>query len=310
MKKNAFNATHQHTVKSAISCEGVGLHTGNTVRLTIRPAAENQGISFVRTDQHNAAPIPARATHVGDTQLGTTLYLDETNKISTVEHLMAALWGLGVDNARIEVDGPEVPIMDGSAEPFITLLEKTGLQPQDSPRHYLEIAKPVYLQHNESEMTLLPYDGFAVDILVDFDHPQIALQKAEYDFSECSFDTALAAARTFGFAREVEMLRKMGLARGGSLKNAIVLGDDGVLNPEGLRFDDEFVRHKALDCVGDLYLTGQYIRGKVIAHKPGHTINTMMARKLLENPEYIQNWDMAYGNKPSYIAAQQPGYLA
>jgi UDP-3-O-[3-hydroxymyristoyl] N-acetylglucosamine deacetylase len=284
MIKTAFHASSQHTVADVIHCEGVGLHTGAPVYMAIYPAAENHGIQFIRSDVTRAKPIPARADLVTETQLGTTLQRDGANKISTVEHLMAALWGLGVDNARIVVDGPEVPIMDGSSAPFIALIEATGLREQAEERQFLEITEKVTLQQGDSELTLLPHDGFCVEIEIDYDHPQIARQLARYDFSHCNFDETLSAARTFGFAREVEQLRAMGLARGGSLENAVVLGDDGILNPEGLRFDDEFVRHKALDCVGDLYLTGRYIRGKVIARKPGHTINTAMARELLTTP--------------------------
>lgn len=284
---NPFHSDKQHTLQHPVRCKGIGLHSGETVLMTLYPADADAGIVFVRGDLPTLSEIPARAGFVSETRLGTTLTNEEGVSISTVEHLMAALWGAGVDNARIMVEGPELPIMDGSSAPFIALIQEAGLIEQEASRRMIEVLEPMELKLGESYLKLRPYDGFAVDIEVEYNHPSIKKQMARYDFGKCRFDEALSSARTFGFAHEVEMMRQMGLARGGSLENAIVLGEDTVLNPEGLRFDDEFVRHKALDLVGDLFLAGYRLKGRVEAVKPGHQINTMMAQAMLDQPE---NW--------------------
>lgn len=264
----------QHSLKREISCTGVGLHSGADVCLTLRPADADTGIVFVRTDVEAAkAVIPAAYHLVKDTRLGTSLVNDHGTGVSTIEHLMAALWGCGVDNVVVELDSPEVPIMDGSSEPFMFLIESAGLRTQDAPRRAIKITRPVTVHMDDATLTLEPHDGFAMDVEIDFAHKAIARQHAVYDFSNMTFRQMLSRARTFGFAHEVEQLRKLGLARGGSLKNAVVIGEEGVLNAEGLRFSDEFVRHKALDCIGDLLLAGAPIIGRVVARRPGHGIN-------------------------------------
>ena len=280
----AFHSHFQYTLASPVRCEGVGLHSGDVVRLTAYPAEASYGIRFVRGDLPELPEIPAQAALVSETRLGTTLTNEQGVSISTVEHLMAALWGAGIDNARIVVEGAEVPIMDGSSAPFMAMIESVGVRKQSAPRQFVELLEPLELTMGESMVRLTPHDGFAVDIAVEYNHPSINQQAARYDFRHQSFAQALSQARTFGFAHEVEMMQRMGLARGGSLENAIVLGEDAVLNPEGLRFDDEFVRHKALDLVGDLFLAGYRLRAKVEAYKPGHHINTAMAELLMNSP--------------------------
>ncbi len=286
-KDDAFLSPRQHTLQRSITCEGVGLHSGAPVTLTLHPAAVDSGIVFYRSDIANSPAIPAKAAQVSETRLGTSLTMQGVS-VATVEHLMAALWGLGVDNAVVTLNGPEVPIMDGSSEPFIELISEAGLKRQSAPRQFIEVLAPVMVEMGGSRIEILPYEGFRLQIEVDYSHPQIGRQTADYDFTECRFTETLAEARTFGFAHEVEALKKMGLARGGSLENAIVLDETSILNKEGLRFDDEFVRHKALDCLGDLFLSGHRLKGMVRAVKPGHQINTAMAAALLSQPHKWQ----------------------
>lgn len=280
-KQNPFHSPYQHRLKRVAVCEGVGLHTGAMVKLSLHPAPADTGIVFYRSDLPGSPAIPARAAQVSETRLGTSLTANGVS-VATVEHLIAALWGMGVDNALITLNGPEVPIMDGSSEPFMALLRKVGLKRQSAPRQFLEVTAPVSAELGDSRLEILPHDGFRLEIEVDYAHPEIGRQFAACDFSRDSFADSLARARTFGFAHEVEALKTMGLARGGSLANAIVLDETRVLNEEGLRFDDEFVRHKALDCLGDLFLTGYRLRGRILARKPGHQINTMLAQRLLD----------------------------
>lgn len=272
-----MSVIHQRTLQHPVTCIGVGLHTGEHIRLSLKPAPADSGIVFVRTDvDASIAEVPARYDLVSETQLGTTLTNEHGTKACTVEHLMAALWGCGVDNARIELDGPEVPIMDGSSEPFVFLIECAGTVAQNAPRVAIEILRDIEVKDGESTVLLQPADDFSVDISIDFAHDKIGAQHALYDFSQTTFKQALCRARTFGFAHEVEQLRKIGLARGGSLDNAIVLNEDEVMNPEGLRYNDEFVRHKALDCVGDYFLACGHIRGAIRTHRPGHGINNAL----------------------------------
>jgi UDP-3-O-[3-hydroxymyristoyl] N-acetylglucosamine deacetylase len=273
------------TVKQDVIFEGVGLHSGANVTLTLKPAKADHGIVFKRLDvEGKQALIPARYDLVTDTRLGTTLTNAHGVSISTVEHLMAALSGCGVDNAVVEVAGAEVPIMDGSSAPFVQAIEKTGLKSLDAHRSVLKIVKPVEIREGGSVAALLPNDesesGFGLDITIDFNHPLIAKHQRHYDFSRMNFGAELGAARTFGFEHEVEYLRSQGLARGGSLENAIVVGKEAILNPEGLRFADEFIRHKALDCLGDFALAGYRIEGQVVTYRPGHSINNKLLRAL------------------------------
>ncbi len=272
----------QLTLSSAITCSGVALHSGDTVVMNIRPAEVNTGIVFVRTDVGTERGIvPARYDLVSETTLGTTLRNEFGVTIATVEHLMAALAGAEIDNAVIEMDGPEVPIMDGSSEPFVFLLECAGTVEQDAPKRFIEVLKPVSVRDGDCVASLEPHaDGFVLDITIEFAHQAIGRQHAVYDFTTTSFKQSLCRARTFGFVREVEKMHSMGLALGGSLKNAIVVGDEGVVNEEGLRYQDEFVRHKALDCVGDYYLAGASILGRATTTKPGHGVNNKLIRAL------------------------------
>lgn len=274
----------QHTLAAEVSCVGVALHTGDMVNMTIRPAAANTGIVFVRKDveQHNM--VAARYDAVMETTLGTTIANKHGVTVSTIEHVMAALWGAGIDNARVELDGAEIPIMDGSSEPFVFLLDCAGRVQQRATRRTIEILREVSVVEGNSRATIKPADGFALSIEIAFNHPLIATQKATYDFNDTSFKQSLARARTFGFARDVEKMRSMGLALGGSLHNAVVLGEQDILNEGGLRYADEFVRHKALDCVGDYFLAQGHLQGAVETFKPGHGINNKLLRAVFADP--------------------------
>ncbi|MEZ5814949.1 MAG: UDP-3-O-acyl-N-acetylglucosamine deacetylase [Alphaproteobacteria bacterium] len=271
----------QNTVKSAISLKGVGLHSGKDITLSVLPAAENSGITFVRTDitdKNNL--IPARWDAVVDTQLCTVIGNEDGITVGTIEHLMSALRGCNVDNARIELDGAEVPVMDGSAMPFVKLIEDAGLQEQAAPRRAIRILKEVSVEKDGKTVTLKPANGAVFGGAIDFDHPEIGEQKFETRLLNGNFKHDIAQARTFGFLHEVEYMRSKGLALGGSLDNAIVLDQTGVMNPGGLRFADEFIRHKLLDAIGDLYLAGGPIIGAYDGYKAGHEMNNLILRAL------------------------------
>lgn len=294
---------YQHTVSSAVSCAGVSLHSGDMVNMIIKPAPVNTGIVFLRRDvETGRGMVPALYNRVVETTLGTTIANEHGVTVSTIEHVMAALWGYGIDNALIELDGPEVPIMDGSSEPFIFLLECTGRQAQPATRRTIEVLRPVSVMEKDSTITISPAETFALDISIQFSHRLITEQHAEYDFSETSFKQSLCRARTFGFARDVEKMRSMGLALGGSLHNAIVLGDDDILNDGGLRYSDEFVRHKALDCVGDFFLAGGMLQGHVEARKPGHGVNNKLLRAIFSN---MENYRIVGGEEVPVIVADE-----
>jgi len=281
---SAFYSAHQTTLAGTVTCSGIGLHTGKPVKLTLHPADADTGIQFVRLDvieEHSV--IPAYYLNVCDTRLGTTIANSHGVTVSTIEHLMAALWGSGIDNAIVTLDGPEVPIMDGSSEPFVFLIECAGIKTLSSHRDTLEVLKKVSVKQGDSTASIRPFDGFALNITIEYPGTAIPRQRALYDFSTQSFKHALCRARTFGFAADVEKLQAQGLARGGSLDNAIVIGDDAVLNEEGLRYGDEFVRHKALDCVGDYFLSGLRIRGAVTTTRPGHSINHKLLTALFSD---------------------------
>lgn len=271
----------QHTVAAEVSCIGVSLHSGDMVNMVIRPAAVNSGIVFVRKDiEESRNAVPATFDAVAETTLGTTITNKHGVTVSTIEHLMAAIWGAGIDNARIELDGPEVPIMDGSSEPFTFLLECAGRVQQRAQRRVIEILKEVRVEEGKSVAVITPAENFVLEVEIAFNHNLIGSQKARYDFADTTFRQSLARARTFGFANEVEKMRSMGLALGGSLHNAIVIGEDDILNEGGLRYADEFVRHKALDCVGDYFLAGATLKGEVATHRPGHGINNKLLRAI------------------------------
>ncbi len=271
---------NQRTLERPASCDGVGLHSGATAHLTLRPAPPDSGIVFVRTDLERPVAIPARTEFVVDTSMATTLGKDGA-RVSTVEHLLAALVGLGIDNARIEVDGPEVPIMDGSAAPFVALVEEAGIREQDEAKTLLVVKKAVTVREGEKEATLLPGRGFSIECTIDFRHPLIAEQKLVVGIAPPEFSRDLARARTFGFLKDVERLKQAGLGRGGSLENAIVVDEFSILNPEGLRFPDEFVRHKILDAVGDLALAGHSVVGHLKVSRSGHALHHALLRQLL-----------------------------
>jgi UDP-3-O-[3-hydroxymyristoyl] N-acetylglucosamine deacetylase len=264
----------QRTLKNAIRATGVGLHTGEKVYITIHPSEPDSGIIFRRTDLDPAVEIPAKAENVGDTTLSTTLVKDDV-RVSTVEHLLSALAGLGIDNAIIDVSASEIPIMDGSAAPFVFLLQSAGIFEQDAPKKFVRVKRPVTVKQDGKEATFKPFDGFKINFAIDFDHPVFENQtlNASIDFSSTSFVKEVSRARTFGFMHDFEYLRAKGLARGGSLNNAIVVDEFQIVNEDGLRFEDEFVKHKILDAIGDLYLLGNSLIGEFDAHKSGHGLN-------------------------------------
>jgi len=272
----------QRTLKNCIKATGVGLHSGKKVLVTLRPAPAHSGIVFRRVDVTPAVAIPARAENVGDTRLSTSLAKGEV-RIATVEHLLSAFAGLGIDNAYVDVSAPEVPIMDGSAGPFVFLIQSAGIEEQSAPKQFVRIKRPVSVEDGDKWARLEPFDGFKVSFSIDFDHPLFdeTIKFAEVDFSTTSFVKEVSRARTFGFLKEVEMLREKDLALGGSLQNAVVIDDYRVLNEDGLRYEDEFVRHKILDAIGDLYLLGHGLIGAFRGHKSGHALNNRLLQRLL-----------------------------
>jgi len=271
---------YQTTISKSVSVSGNGLHTGAPVSITLKPAPENSGYIFVRTDLDNFE-IPASVEYISHCSYATTL-MRRGVVLSTCEHLLSALRGCGIDNCFVEIDSIELPIMDGSSEDFIRLIEQAGITQQDAPRRFFRVLKEVKIKEGDRKMSIEPSEKFEVECLIDFKHPFINKQKMHYVAENGSFRREIASARTFGFTQEIEMLRKANLARGGSLDNAIVLTSEGMLNETPLRFDDEFVRHKVLDIIGDLALLGMPIKGKVIAEKSGHSVHAQLMSKLLK----------------------------
>ncbi len=276
----------QRTLKNVIRATGVGLHSGKKVYMTLRPAPVNTGIVFVRTDLEPEVQIPARAAHVTDTTLCTALSAGGA-KVATVEHLMSAFAGLGIDNAYIDVSAPEVPIMDGSAGPFVFLIQSAGIAEQAAPKQFIRIKREIVVREADKEAIFLPHQGFKVSFAIDFDHPvfEEQSQTAMVDFSTTSFVKEVSRARTFGFMRDLEYLRANNLALGGSLDNAIVVDDYRIVNEGGLRYDDEFVKHKVLDAIGDLYQLGHSLIGEFRGVKSGHALNNQLCRALLAQPD-------------------------
>ncbi|HET8692053.1 MAG TPA: UDP-3-O-acyl-N-acetylglucosamine deacetylase [Steroidobacteraceae bacterium] len=276
----------QRTLKEPVRSTGIGLHTGRKVHMVLRPAPPNTGIVFRRTDLDPPVDIPARATNVTETTLGTTLSVGDAG-VSTVEHLMSAFAGLGIDNLFVELTAGEVPIMDGSAGPFVFLLQSAGIELQNAPKRFVRVRRPVEVKEGEKWARFAPYEGFRVNFEIEFDHPvfQRHAKQATMDFSTSSFLKEVSRARTFGFMRDMEYLRGRNLALGGTLDNAIVLDDYRILNEDGLRFEDEFVRHKILDAIGDLYLLGHSLIGEYTAYKSGHGLNNRLLRALLADAE-------------------------
>ncbi|HEX6528261.1 MAG TPA: UDP-3-O-acyl-N-acetylglucosamine deacetylase [Burkholderiales bacterium] len=272
----------QRTLKSLVRASGVGLHTGKKVRIALRPAPADTGVVFRRIDLASPVDIPARADLVGDVKLCSGLVKDGV-KVYTVEHLMSALSGLGIDNVYVDLDADELPIMDGSASPFALLLQQAGIEEQGAPKKFFKVRKTVEVREGDKWARLEPYAGYKLSFSIDFRHPVIerSTQSVTVDFAETSYVKEIARARTFGFMHEVEDLKGSGLALGGGLENAVVIDDQGVLNEDGLRFADEFIRHKLLDAIGDLYLIGRPLLGAFVAHKSGHALNNRLARAAL-----------------------------
>jgi UDP-3-O-[3-hydroxymyristoyl] N-acetylglucosamine deacetylase len=279
----------QRTVKQQVRTTGVGLHSGTKVVLTLRPAAPDTGIVFRRVDLDPVVEFPASAGVVGDTRMASVLIKDEA-RVSTVEHLMSACAGLGIDNLFVDVSAEEIPIMDGSATSFVYLLQQAGVEEQDVPKKFIRVLRDVEVRQGsgagEKWARLSPYNGFKLDFFIEFNHPAVdgTTQTAAVDFGEVSYVHDVARARTFGFMQDVESLRGMGLARGGSLENAIVMDEYRILNSDGLRYEDEFVRHKILDAIGDLYLVGHPLLASYHAHKSGHALNNLLLLELLKDP--------------------------
>lgn len=296
----------QRTLKNVIRATGVGLHTGEKVYLTLRPAPADAGIIFRRVDLEPPVEVRAKAENVGDTTLSSTL-ADGDVRISTVEHLLSALAGLGIDNAYVDLSAAEVPIMDGSAGPFVFLIQSAGIVEQDAPKRFIRIKKAVRVEEGDKWVQFEPFNGFKVSLSIDFDHPAFTgrSQVAEIDFSTTSFVKEVSRARTFGFMSQLESLRARNLALGGSLDNAIVVDDYRILNEDGLRYDDEFVKHKVLDAIGDLYLLGHSLIGAFSGHKSGHAMNNQLLRTLLANEDA---WEMVTFEDPKEapISYMQP----
>ena len=294
----------QRTLKNVIRATGVGLHTGNKVYLTLRPAPVDTGVVFRRIDLQPVVEVKATAEKVGDTMLSSTL-TEGAVRVSTVEHLLSALAGLGIDNTYIDLSADEVPIMDGSAGPFVFLIQSAGIVEQEAPKRFLRIKKPIRVEDGDKWVEFEPYDGFKVTLSIDFDHPVFnhRSKKVSIDFSTTSFVKEVSRARTFGFMSQLEALRANNLALGGSLDNAIVVDDYRVLNEDGLRYEDEFVRHKVLDAIGDLYLLGYSLIGAFSGHKSGHAMNNQLLRTLLadESAWEVVTFDDAKTAPISYI---------
>ena len=306
---SGYPMIRQRTLKNVIRATGVGLHTGEKVYLTLRPAPPDAGITFRRVDLHAPVEIYAQPENVGDTQLSTTLVRGDV-RVSTVEHLLSAFAGLGIDNAVVDVSAPEVPIMDGSAGPFVFLLQSAGIEEQAAPKRFIRIRKTVEVRDGDKWARFRPFDGFKVRFTIDFDHPVFRnrAQQAEIDFSTTSFVKEVSRARTFGFMHEIEYLRERNLALGGSLDNAIVVDEYRILNEDGLRYEDEFVKHKILDAIGDLYLLGHSLIGAFEGYKSGHGLNNALLRALLADREAWE--EVTYEERHAPISFLQPAQIA
>ena len=274
----------QQTIKHSISCVGIGVHSGKLTSLSLYPAPEDSGITFIRTDikNHNNK-VSACYKSVSKTRLGTTIQNTDKVEIATIEHLMAALWGFNIDNIIIELDGPEIPIMDGSSEKFLFMLECAGTQTQDKPRKYIELLKEISIKDGDSVTKLYPSDHLSIEAEISFDNSLVPKQKYNFSSKTSSFKHEISRARTFGFEKDAEILKQHGFARGASLDNVIVISGDKILNKDGLRYKDEFVRHKLLDLIGDFYLAGAQINAHIETFKPGHTINNKVLHTILSD---------------------------
>jgi UDP-3-O-[3-hydroxymyristoyl] N-acetylglucosamine deacetylase len=283
-KSGVVVVIYRQTLAAPVVCAGIGLHSGEHVRLALKPASTGAGINFVRSDitAHDNR-IEARAENVTAVRLGTTIANAAGASVATVEHLMAALAGLGVDDVTVEIDGPELPVMDGSSAPFVDLINRVGLKQLAAPRRAIQVLKPVVIESEGRRASFLPALCSMIEVEINFEHSAVGNQSCSFEVTPEIFSNDIASARTFGFRKDLDALLAAGLARGGSMDNAVVLDDDGVANPEGLRFDDEFARHKALDALGDLYLAGAPIIGRYHAQRPGHAINNQALRALLDD---------------------------
>ncbi|TMS58035.1 UDP-3-O-acyl-N-acetylglucosamine deacetylase [Imbroritus primus] len=301
----------QRTIKSRVKTVGIGLHSGRKVTLTLRPAPASTGIVFTRVDLAPPVEIPAAASAIGDTRLASVLQKDGA-RVSTVEHLMSACAGLGIDNLYVDVDAEEIPIMDGSAASFVFLLQSAGVQEQDAAKRFIRVTRPIEVREGDKVARLEPYFGFKLAFTIDFHHPAVDKtgQSYEIDFADTSYVREIARARTFGFAHEVESLREMGLARGGSLDNAIVLDEHRMLNNEELRYGDEFVRHKILDAIGDLYVIGHPLIASYTAHKSGHAMNNALLRALLADQSAYEfvTFDRTEEAPKAFLPQLQPAF--
>jgi UDP-3-O-[3-hydroxymyristoyl] N-acetylglucosamine deacetylase len=297
----------QRTLKNTIRATGVGLHTGDKVYVMLRPAPVDTGVVFRRTDLEPPVEIKASPDNVGDTRLSTTL-VDGQARVSTVEHLLSAIAGLGIDNLYVDVSAAEVPIMDGSAGPFVFLIQSAGIVEQDAPKRFIRIKRTVEVREADKWARFEPFDGFKVGFSIDFQHPIFSngIQTAELDFSTTSFVKEVSRARTFGFMRDIEMLRERELALGGSLDNAIVLDDFRILNEDGLRYEDEFVKHKILDAIGDLYLLGHSLIGAFTGFKSGHDLNNRLIRSLIAQADAWECITFEDEGVPAPISYAQP----
>lgn len=300
----------QRTIKAPVTSTGIGLHKGEKVTLTLRPAAENTGIVFRRVDLEPVAEFVSAAELVGDTQMCTCLINDQGQRLSTTEHLMAAIASLSIDNLIVEVDSAEIPIMDGSSLPFIYLLQEAQIIEQNALRRYIKVTKPIRIDLGDKWAELRPYDGFKIDFQIEFNHPIISesSQRISMDITAENFLKQISRARTFGFMRDIEYLRANNLALGGNMDNAIVLDEYRVLNPDGLRYDDEFVKHKILDAVGDLYMTGKPLLAEFVAYKSGHDLNNKVLVELMKQQDC---WEyVTFGEESPELVSQSLPQLA
>jgi UDP-3-O-[3-hydroxymyristoyl] N-acetylglucosamine deacetylase len=275
---------YQRTIKNTICCEGIGLHTGKTVKMTLLPAPEDTGVIFIRTDLDHSE-IRAVASNITATGYATTLSQNNAS-VKTVEHLLAVFSGLNIDNVYVKIDSEEIPIMDGSARPFVKLIADVGIQTQELLQPVLKVIKPIFVREGNKQLAIWPAEATSISYFIDFNHPMLKEQSLQYQPSEETFLREISDARTFGFLSDVKTLQANGLAKGASLDNAVALGENSVLNTDGLRYRDEFVRHKILDLIGDLSLVGMPIIGHIVAHKSGHGLNAQMVSKLLNNPQH------------------------
>lgn len=301
----------QRTLKNTIRATGVGLHTGEKVYLTLRPAPVDTGIVFRRVDLDGSVDVVAKAENVGDTTLSSTLAVGDV-RISTVEHLLSAFAGMGIDNAIVELSAAEVPIMDGSSGPFVFLIQSAGIVEQEAPKHFIRIKRKVEVRDGDKWVRFEPFEGFKVAMSIDFEHPvfQGRTQSAEINFSTTSFVREVSRARTFGFMSQLETLRARNLALGGSLDNAVVLDDYRILNEDGLRYEDEFVKHKILDAIGDLYLLGHSLIGSFSGYKSGHALNNQLLRTLLAETDAWERVTFEEADQPAPISYVQAVSLA